>query len=68
MMKALPPARMSTDERLDEVAALLAAGLRRLRAKTQGDKSLETQRNPSTATGYQRGHGGGENRPARKTP
>jgi len=67
-MNALPPARMSTEERLDEVAAILAAGLRRLRAKTQGDKSLETQRNSSTATGYQRGHGGGETRRSRKTP
>ena len=64
---ALPPSAMSAAERLDEVASILAAGLRRLRAKTQDIKSLETQRISSTATGHRSGHGAGETRSPRKS-
>ena len=63
MITALPPSAMTADERLDEVASILAAGLRRLRAKRQEIKSLETQRVFWTETGDRSGHGGGETRP-----
>ncbi|CAK0753344.1 conserved hypothetical protein [uncultured Gammaproteobacteria bacterium] len=67
MPAALPPSAMTTDERLDEVAAILAAGIRRLRLKNQVVNSLETQRLSSTSTGHQSAHGGRDTRPQRKT-
>ncbi|CAK0755571.1 hypothetical protein WCLP8_2650001 [uncultured Gammaproteobacteria bacterium] len=67
MPTALPPSTMTTDERLDEVAAILAAGIRRLRLKNQVVNLPDNQRLSSTTTGHQSAHGGGETRPQRKT-
>ena len=68
MITALPPSAMPPGERLDEVAAILAAGLRRLILKNQVVKSQGEQRVSSTATGHQSGHGARETRSRRKTP
>ncbi|MBF0562266.1 MAG: hypothetical protein HQL37_09650 [Alphaproteobacteria bacterium] len=65
---ALPPSAMTADERLNEVAAILAAGLRRLHAKNQGVKLPPAQRLSSTSTGHQSGHRNGETPRRRKTP
>lgn len=71
MPSALPPDAMTTAERLDEVARLLATGLRRLRdrqrAQSQPVNQLEPQRLSSTATGHQSGHGPENTRPKRKS-
>ena len=56
MITAQPPATMTADERLDEVAAILAAGLRRLMLKNQVINPQCEQRTSSTTTGHQRGH------------
>ena len=65
---ALPPSAMTTDERLNEVAAILAAGLRRLRLKNQVVNLPNGQRTSSTSTGHQSGHGRRDTRRTRKTP
>ncbi len=67
MITALPPSAMTAAERLDEVAAILAAGMRRLILKTQVIKSPAEQRVSFTSTGHQSGHGGRENRRTRRT-
>jgi len=64
----LPPSAMTTDERLDEVAAILAAGIRRLRLKNQVVNLPDSQRTSSTSTGHQSGHGRRDTRRMRKTP
>ena len=66
MITALPPSAMTAAERLDEVAAILAAGMRRLILKTQLIKSPAGQRVSSTTTGHQSGHGARENRRTRR--
>ncbi len=66
MITALPPSTMTAAERLDEVAAILAAGMRRLILKTQGIKSPAGQRNSFTPTGHQSGHGARETRRTRR--
>ena len=68
MLSALPPSAMTTDERLDEVARILAAGLRRLRLKNQVVNLPPAQRVSWTATGHQSGHGCGETLRRRKKP
>lgn len=68
MITALPPSTMTAAERLDEVAAILAAGLRRLILKTQVIKSPAEQRLSSTTTGHQSGHEGRETQRRRKNP
>ena len=67
MITALPPSAMTAAERLDEVAAILAAGMRRLILKTQGINSPAGQRVSFTETGHQSGHGTRETRSRRKT-
>jgi len=67
MITAQPPSTMTADERLDEVATILAAGLRRLLMKNQVVNSQGEQRVSSTSTGHQSGHGGRETRSRRKT-
>ena len=66
MITALPPSAMTAGERLDEVAAILAAGLRRLILRNQVVKSQAEQRLSSTTTGHRSGHGAGETRSPRK--
>lgn len=68
MVQTTPPDLMTADERLDEVARILAAGLLRLRAKArdrarttdpqriQGDIPTTTERVPSTSTARQSVH------------
>jgi len=63
-----PPAEMTTEERLDELAAILAAGLGRLRRKNQADNSGERRRISSTSTAHRSGHDNGETRPSRGKP
>ncbi len=67
MITAQPPSAMTAAERLNEVAAILAAGIRRLRLKNQVIKSPAEQRVSFTSTGHQSGHGGRENRRTRRT-
>jgi hypothetical protein len=67
MPTAVPPSAMTADERLDEVAAILAAGLRRLRLKTQGVNSLTEKTVSSTSPPHQSGHGRRETPGQRKT-
>ena len=67
MVTAQPPSTMTATERLDEVATILAAGMRRLHKKMQVVNSAAGQRNSFTPTGHQSGHGGRENRSRRKT-
>jgi len=67
VITALPPSAMTATERLDEIAAILAAGMRRLILKTQVIKSPAGQRVSSTTTGHQSGHGARETRSRRKT-
>ena len=66
-MNAVPPSALTAAERLDEVAAILAAGMRRLLLKNQLINSPAGQREFSTATGHRSGHGGRENRRTRRT-
>ncbi len=68
MITALPSSAMTAAERLDEVAAILATGMRRLILKTQGIKSPAGQRVSFTETGHQSGHGTRETRSRRKKP
>ena len=67
MVTAQPPSSMTAAERLDEVAAILAAGMRRLHQKMQVVNSAAAQRNSFTPTGHQSGHGARETRSRRKT-
>ncbi len=62
------PGTMTGAERLDEVAAILAAGMRRLILKDQVIKSQSAQRVSFTSTGHRSGHGGGEHHRSRRTP
>ena len=66
-MYAIPPSAMTAAERLDEVASILAAGLRRLRLKNQVINSPAEQRVSSTETGHRSGHGRRETRSPRKS-
>ena len=63
---ALSPDRMTPAERLDEMAAILAAGLRRLRARQSSKKSGERGESSLDFTPRQRGHGAVNRR--RKNP
>ncbi len=63
-----PPGTMTAAERLDEVAAILAVGLRRLLLKNQLINSPAGQRVSSTVTGHRSGHGGRETLRTRKSP
>ena len=62
------PSHLTADERLDEVAAILAAGLRRLRLKNQGVIPPLPETIPSTSTGHQSGHVDRETLSKRKSP
>lgn len=53
---ALAPDRMTPAERLDEVAAILAAGLMRLRARQSSKKSGNRGESSLDFTPSQRGH------------
>ena len=55
----LSPDRMSADERLDEVARILAAGIRRARAKQRGCRDTKATLDREVSldfTAPQRGH------------
>ena len=67
-MTAQPPSSMTAAERLDEAAAILAAGLRRLLQKNQAVNLPSVQRLSSTKTGHQSGHGTRETLRRRKNP
>ncbi len=68
MNNAHAPNHLTADERLDEVAAILAAGLRRLLLKNQGVIPSVPETVYSTSTGHQSGHGRRDNLRTRKTP
>jgi hypothetical protein len=55
-MNPLSLNRMSTDERLDEIAALLAAGLMRLRARKSSPLSRHDGESSLDFSADQRGH------------
>lgn len=58
-MNALDPARMSADERLDEVAEILAVGILRLRERRSSknmNKSRELREIPLDFAARQSGH------------
>ncbi|BCH23560.1 hypothetical protein [Mesorhizobium sp. L-8-3] len=55
-MNPLAPDRMRAAERLDEVAAILTAGLMRLRAKQSSRLSAVRENSSVDFTGYQSGH------------
>ena len=56
MLNAIDPNRMSTDERLVELAELLARGLVRLRAKQSSRLSAPAESSFVDFTGNQSGH------------
>ena len=68
MKTAQPPSSMTAAERLDEVAAILAAGLIRLLPKNQAVNLPAVQRVSFTSTGHQSGHGTRETLRRRKKP
>lgn len=57
MLNALHPNRVSGDERMAELAAILAAGLMRLRAKQSRRLSAGTESSLVDFTANQSGHG-----------
>ena len=68
MANPLHPSALTAAERLDEVAAILATGLRRLRLKNQGVNPPLPETIPSTSTGHQSGHADRETLSKRKSP
>ena len=56
MSIALRPDRMTAEERLDEVAEILAAGLSRLIAKQSSRISADRRESSLDCTGQQSGH------------
>ena len=56
MSNALDPSHMTADERLAEVADILAAGLMRLRARQSTPLSRDGGESSLDCPGHQRGH------------
>jgi hypothetical protein len=57
MLNALDPERMAADERLDEVADILAAGFLRLRCHESTNNSSDFGDFPLDFSGHQSAHG-----------
>ena len=55
-MNAFDPDKMSTTERLDEVAEILVAGLQRLRTRQSSDQSAHCGESSLHSSGHQSGH------------